>query len=246
MAEARVARCIAALREVSELLGGKSPSIEEFRRLRNENYEVGWPSDGSIRRHLGGDWNTALTKARLDAVPEHLAVATRNSPLYTSEEAITALKQCAEELGKVPNEHEYVLWARRDDVRRRPGRRPLSYNVLKRLFGGYAGALQAADLDPGKLRRERGPQGYGGGFTYSEEAIFAALEEATNLHGTGELPNSNEYARLRKEILAGEVEAGALQRRIPSYNLITSHFGSWKKTREAFEAHRESKEASDG
>jgi hypothetical protein len=66
----RIARAVGALREAHRLFeaeGNQGPlTVEVFRRLRVEHPEAGWPPDSSIRRWLGGSWNDALRRARLE------------------------------------------------------------------------------------------------------------------------------------------------------------------------------------
>lgn len=64
------ARAVAALRQAAQRLGGKPPSVAEYRKLLRESPGLDWPTDGSIRRWMGGSWNTALDQAHLEPVAE--------------------------------------------------------------------------------------------------------------------------------------------------------------------------------
>lgn len=123
----RVARAVAARRDAAKALDGRSPSVAEYRKLRERNPEFGWPLDSSIRGWLGGGWNDVLRCARLDAIPEPLTLARRQGPQLTQAEILAAIQECARELDKPIAEiacSNYTNWVRQPSVRSRSGRRP--------------------------------------------------------------------------------------------------------------------------
>lgn len=148
----RVARAITALREAAEILssGGEKPlvSVEIYRRLRAERPELGWPPEATVRRALGGGWNEALRQARLEAVPEADTVVVSNGGMFSSDEVVAAVSACAQELrahGVDPDTEmtvsSYLSWAKRDDVRSRPGEAatvPRCPQALRRVESGQA------------------------------------------------------------------------------------------------------------
>jgi hypothetical protein len=95
--EIRVARGVAALREAAAL-AGHSPSVPEYRRLRDENPERAWPDDSPIRQWLGGNWNDALAAAGLDAPPDPIAHYPERGPEFSDEECLAAIRECAGDL----------------------------------------------------------------------------------------------------------------------------------------------------
>ena len=234
--QARVARAIAALREAAEILE-ESPSVEEYRRLRAENPERGWPADGSVRRWCGGTWNDVLERAHLDRIAEPLAAVRPLGHAITEEEAIAAIRECAAELDRTPTFHGYLSWARRPEVKRRPGsRRPASQPPIDRLFGGWLEALKAAGLVDD--RGTGAPRGTGlrtgHGYRYTDEQLYAAMEELAELDG-GRLPSTARFNHLRAEVLAEEAAAGEAPRAFPSWGVLSRRFGSWPKARHALE-----------
>jgi MoxR-like ATPase len=144
----RVARAVADLREASELLEpDEQLSVEVFKRVPKTTPDWRWPPESSIRRWLGGSWNDALRRAGLDAVPHGDALTYHLGSAISRHEAITAVKQCADERGYVPSLSQYVFWAKQPAVRRRAGRRPASQASLD------AGALLPSDVH----REREGP-----------------------------------------------------------------------------------------
>src|SRR5438045_8881987 len=63
---ARLRRIAVALHQTSRELG-RSPSVREYKRLRQKQPERGWPDPRSITRWLGDrSWNDALVRKRLE------------------------------------------------------------------------------------------------------------------------------------------------------------------------------------
>lgn len=228
------ARAIAALREAASMLG-RSPAVSEYRKLRRE-HDNGWPPDGSVRRWLGGSWNEALDRAHLDAVPDEHELVAEGAHAYTEEEAIAAMKACRTELGKTPTFNAYIGWARRPDVRRRPGRRPKSQNVFERLFGGYREALVAAGMasEDGTGVPISTLQRSGKNYRWADEDLMRALEEVIAFMAIDRFPSCGEYTRAREQILERERAGNPFPRRIPSMNGFQRRFGGWRKTEEFY------------
>lgn len=227
----KVARGVGALRAAARELG-RSPSVRAYRDLRNERPDLDLPPDSSVRNWLGGDWNAALERSKLERVPDSDAKVAPLGPKMTREELLDAVKTCAGELGHAPSLHDYLNWARNPEVKRRPGRRASSQGPFDREFGGWPATLVAADLvehgDP-----TRGPTA-GRARAYSDEKLFEFLAELRER--LGRFPTSNRLASTREEILR-ELDAVALPRReLPSYGVYYQRFGSWSGVREAFDA----------
>jgi HNH endonuclease len=143
----RLRRVAAALYEAKRALGGTSPSVREYRRMREEHPEWGWPAPGSVTRWLGvRGWNDALVRMRLEPVLEGDVIEGGLGPTYSIDEVVQALRSCAADLGRAPTITDYLAWQRRPDVRERPGRRPASTWVFNRIFGGFPAARVAAGL----------------------------------------------------------------------------------------------------
>lgn len=237
----RLARAIAALREAADKQG-RSPSVGEYRRLRVDHPE--WPPDGSVRRWLGGSWNTALKRAHLDAERVGDALVEHQGPGFSKDEVTAALREAAEDLasengdGCLPTVTAYLAWARRPDVRRRSGRRPRSLIPFQRLFGGYLPALVAAGLanDEAATGIPRSTASRAAsGYRYTDAQLFAAMDEVVAcLDDEGRLPTVVEYQRLRQEILdAGQAE-GRPPRALASWNVFHRRFGSWGRAQHAY------------
>jgi hypothetical protein len=233
------ARAVAALRNAAKRLGGRSPSVADYRRLLNENPALDWPSDGVVRRWLGGSWNTALEQAHLEAVAEPLAAAPALGPRFSDLELTTALRECAEDIGRTPTSDQYMLWIRRPDVTRRPGRRPRSIASFQRAFGGWVAALEAAGLARDTI--DGRPFMNGHKSTYSNEDLFrAALQISERIDGR--IPTVTEFSAERQKILKEDASKKKMKmsrkpattRLLPSYNTCSMRFGSWNKFRAAF------------
>ena len=204
--------------------------MKAYRRLRDETHDPELIPDSSIRSTLAvGGWNEALALAALAPAVEQVRfpVVVSKSPLrYTQAECLAALRACADDLDSVPSGTMYRMWVQRPDVRRRPGRRPLTATPFVRFFGSYMGALAAAGLTSETV------QAYAGSdmrvrttaYAYSDEEFAAALCEVRDL--LGRVPRSNKYMRAREEIIAESFAAGA-PRTIPSYGAYLKRYGSW-------------------
>lgn len=236
----RRAKAIAALRHAAARLGGRSPTITEYRRLLEENPGLDWPSDGAIRRALGagtkggsGDWNTALDQANLEAVPDTVAAQPALGPRFTEEELIAALKECAEDLGETPTTSSYMQWVRRPDVRRRPGRRPRSIQVFQGAFATWTAAKEAAGMPREEPRSK---------VHYPDEELFRAFDEVRRRNG-GKMPSRSEFGAIRRQIVAEREAAAAAgagepveSRAFPTDMTCLMRAGGWLKFHEAYEA----------
>lgn len=146
----RLRRIAVALHQTSRTLG-RSPSLREYKALREKHPERGWPDPRSITRWLGvRSWNDALVRMRLEPVLEGDAIEGAIGPTYSIDEVIRAVRDCADDLGRAPTITDYFAWQRRPDVRERPGRRPGSTWVFNRIFGGFPQARVAAGLVEGE------------------------------------------------------------------------------------------------
>lgn len=131
----KAAAAVAALHRAARHLG-HAPSCNEYRRLRAERPELKLPADSNIRRWLGvggsnmGGWSECLLRAGLAAVSD----GDFTSPLFgrtyrfDDSEIFAALREYADEPGRVLTMTSYLLWARSPEVAERPGRRPTSYH----------------------------------------------------------------------------------------------------------------------
>jgi hypothetical protein len=232
--EVRVARAIAAVREAADILG-RSPSVNEFRHLRTTSH-LSWPPDGSIREWLcpgpTKGWNEVLKQAHLEARPDDAPIVVEGHRAYTDKELIAGLRECAEDLGRVPTFNNYLNWARSPGVRERPGRRTSSQNVFERCFGSYPLALIAARLADasGNGIPVSTLQRSGKNYRWSDEDMMNAISEVIAINGTGQFPVFGEYTRTRAVLLQAE-EGNDEPRRIPSTNAFQRRFGGWGKAR---------------
>src|SRR4051794_35794612 len=79
----RVRRVAAALHEARRMLG-HSPSVREYRALRREHPDYGWPDSRSVTRALGvGSWNDALVRMRLEPVLQGDVIEAAVGPTYS-------------------------------------------------------------------------------------------------------------------------------------------------------------------
>lgn len=234
---ARVARGVAALREVAALVG-RSPSVREYRELRDRNPERRWPDDSSVRQWLGGNCNDALTEAGLDALPDPIAHYPQRGPEISDEELLAAIRECSADLGE-PIESlsfpRYLGWARSANVRKRPGQRPQAQPPFDR-FGSWREAkARALGLEGVDLAGAGG-----GGYRYSQEQVFAAAEEiARRLNAPDTFPGPSAWTRERRRILRVEERVGKPRRAFPSTKVVRRVFdNSWQDAAEAYEEHR--------
>jgi HNH endonuclease len=224
----RMTEAIRSLREATHTLG-EPPTIRQFETLRREHPEWGWPPSSTIRRWLGARaWDEALRLAGLPTPLPGDALEPELGPAFTTREAIEALQQCTQDLGRLPSFNEYHAWAHRSDVIGRPGRRPLSEGPFCRLFGSFQLAIVAAGL----AEDARSAVVAGNGnvraayYRVSDEQITEALKEvAARL---GHAPNTSEYTYMRK-LLYEESRAQGRPRILPSYQTINRRFGRWDK-----------------
>jgi Homing endonuclease associated repeat len=204
----RVLGAQAALRRAAEVLG-HSPSVEEYRSLRSEHKDAGFPSDGTIRRILGGSWNDALASAHLQTVEGGDMVIASLGVAFTRDELIAGLRECAQELGMAPSVPQYLGWARRPEVRRRAnGRRARAIEAYNRVFGSWTKGLVAAGLidgsDPEVLTRVA--DGRTRIYKITDDGIAAAIREITD--HLGHVPSTIEYQSAREELLNAAIKEG--------------------------------------
>lgn len=239
----RRARAVAALREAAQLLG-HSPSIREYRELRQAHPEYRWPPDGSVRRWMSASasWNAALAEARLDAVPDPQPRTVEQGPNLTDEEILMAVLECASDLDKPVAEltfSRYRSWSRDPVVRRRPGRRPQSQVPFDRLGGWREVKRRAIGGDPAEAERAIAAAGADGhGYRYTDREIFAAAEEIIERLPEGVWPTIAEWIRERSELLAEERRRGMPPRAFPGHRVVGVRFGNWAKARHAYEKAR--------
>jgi hypothetical protein len=214
------------LREAHDLLG-HSPSVREYRELyASRGQELQWANDSRIRAWIGGSWNDCLREARLACVPDgDLLVASLGSA-FSADEITEALRACAMEVGDVPTISQYFAWARRTEVKARPGRRPQSQSPFDRIFGGYAAAVQAAGLIDGErgVEAKRSTVVRLSSYFITNEQIQAALCEVAERIGRS--PRTKEYALERERIIEESISAGR-PRSLPSVSKIQRAYGPW-------------------
>jgi hypothetical protein len=226
--DARVARCVLALKEAADALG-RSPGAREYEEMRETTHRAaGWPSAHTVRRVLAGTWNDCLRHAALATVADGDAIVFELGSSFTREEAIEALNECRRDLQRVPSLTEYLGWTRRPDVKRRDGRRPSSQGPFDRLFGGYLAALEAAGLcntGTGTWAAPRSTHARAGAYRQTDEAMLESLREVADR--IGHSPTTTEYAREREITRKESEDAGGL-RVLPSYGSINQRFGGWE------------------
>src|SRR5215212_1968829 len=84
----RLRRVVGALHEAVRSLG-RAPSVREYKGLRRDHPERGWPDPRSITRWLGvRGWNEALVRLGLEPVLEGDSVEAPIGPAYTLAEVI--------------------------------------------------------------------------------------------------------------------------------------------------------------
>lgn len=213
---------VISLRDAADVLG-QSPSLYEYRQLREHSPELGLASDTNIRRWLGGTWNDCLRRALLDAVSEGDFVTRAVTGGFTEEELVASIREyMADHDGRVPTWPHYVAWARSPIVRERPGRRPLSHTPFSRL-GGYREILLRNEL---VSAREMRLDGRGRvlplKWRFNDDELRAAVTKVAE--ELARPPRETEYRRAREK-------SDAL---IPSVSTLTNRFGgSWRSVLES-------------
>ncbi|MDP9226615.1 MAG: hypothetical protein M3P18_22800, partial [Actinomycetota bacterium] len=145
----RLRRIAEAFHEAKRTLG-RAPSVREYKAMRREHPDRGWPDPRSVTRWLGvRSWNDALVRMRLEPVLDGDVIEGATGPTYSIDEVVQAVRDCAQDLGRPPTLTEYLGWQRRPDVRDRPGRRPASTWTFNRIFGGFGPTRVAAGLTEG-------------------------------------------------------------------------------------------------
>jgi Homing endonuclease associated repeat len=219
----RTRQAIRSLREAADLLGAP-PSIGEYERLRKSNPHFDWATPRSIKRWLGvSDWESALARAGLGESHEPDITTYEVGAMYTTDEVKAALSECAEELQHVPTQGEYMFWRQRPDIRTRPGRRP-SYRAIRRLFGAFYPAVQAAGLIE---RYPRLP------YLYPTTATKPVLTDADMIadlrfaaEKLGRSPKTHEYSQIRSQ-LRDEAKADGRTFFMTCQMTISKRLGGW-------------------
>ncbi len=223
---ARERSAIAALVQAASLADDATLSLERYRALRSKHTNRGWPDDRSIRRWLGvSSWNDALRRARLDVTPDGDAIIRQLGPAYTADELTAAVLACAADIGVPPSFDAYVAWARNPQVRRRPGRRPMSQSPFTRA-GGFRRVLECAGLircDSDDAWKGSGAIIRTAGYVITDGQLQSALAEVTER--LGHAPRVSEYIELRQRIF-DETAAAGHPRALPSYNTFHRRFGT--------------------
>lgn len=221
----KVRAAVNALRDAAEILG-HSPSVKEYRTLCKELSELRLPPESSVRRWLGGGWNDCLRRALLDVVADG-DFASRPigfSDRFDDAEVLAALCECAAELGHAPTVTEYFGWARRPDVRDRPGRRPSSFKPFER-FGNFRRALIAAGvIGENEARYSANGRILPLRFRYSDSEISSALLMVARRLGRS--PRPEEYRHERQRIYDEAMAKGEI-RPIPTVEVIRKRRGDW-------------------
>lgn len=219
--ESRKADAIGALREVARQLG-RSPSVREYDTVKEEQPDLELPASSSVRTRLGGGWNDCLRLAQLEIVPDGDLPVVRMHAL-TEEELITALQDCARDLGETPTGHTYRAWASRPDVIERPGRRPRSPNPFYSKLKGWAAALEAAGV-AGQARHVRGGRLEPTMVRYSDVEFAAAIRLVHDR--LGRAPGLREYQEQRRLMIAEWAMQGET-RTMPSSSSLISRYRFW-------------------
>ena len=219
----KVEEAIRVLREAATL-ADQPPSIKGFEALRKQHPEWRWPPASTIRRWLGvGSWPEALRRASLPTVIPGDALESQLGPAFTADEALVALRDCASDLNRFSGFNAYHAWAHRPDVKRRPGRRPLSEGPFYRLFGSFQEAVAAAgqtDDDRSAVVTASG-QLRSAHYRVSDEQIAQGIDEVAKR--LGHPPNSSEYIHAREALYDESRDLGA-PRVLPSFSTIMRRF----------------------
>lgn len=231
----RIARLIAGVREVATIVGGP-PTVAQYRLTRAQRPDLGLAADTDLRRWADGTWNGVLAAASLGPVADGDIVAVAVGTQLTRGECLEAIRACTRDQdGRPPTYSQYLRWARRAEVRARPGRRPSSLSPFSRLFDGWLPALAASGVTTGgetpedgddsvRLRTQRG-------YRWSDEALGAALREvAERLEGRS--PTTQAYTRQRQLVL-DETRAAGAPRLLPGYIAFSRRWESWDAALEA-------------
>jgi hypothetical protein len=140
--------------EIVSVGTGEVPSSADYEELRREKSLIGesWPAQASLSVAYGG-WVNAVkaamylafdgSSAQRSAASGHHRLSNARGPVlaYSHDEAVSALRECAQALGVWPTEHEYDEWRRLTaELTRLSGnasKRYPSRAAWKRLFGGW-------------------------------------------------------------------------------------------------------------
>jgi hypothetical protein len=231
----RASRVTRALHEARHLLG-RAPTVREYEDLRRAHPQCEWPTARSVPRWLGvRGWNNALALAGIEAVVEGDYIECPGPQAYRPDELISALQECAVDLGQVPGRNDYFAWRRRPDVEQRPGRRPRSYNPFDRVLGSFREARIAAGLVDADAAAAPAVQAvhalirlpkWGIGEDEVLEHIRLVVERV------GGPMTASRYERERRAIFA-ETSAKGHPVALASIATVYRHFRFWSKALEA-------------
>src|SRR5579872_1387263 len=225
----RIRVVVASLWEVYDLLG-HSPSVGEYKGIRENFPELELPPGSNITQWLGCGWPEALRRCLLpQAADGDFAYAALEHP-FTKDELIDLVLACAEELPIRPSRAAFFAWAKRPDVVERfEGRLPGSTYPFKQ-FGGWPKIVEAA----GVAAADRGldsailhtiPRIY----SFERHEMIAALQDVIERlrERIGDRsPRTAEYDRERLVMHREWVDAG-VRRALPRAQTIFKEFGSW-------------------
>jgi hypothetical protein len=229
-----VRAAVAALRDAADVLG-HSPSVREYRALRESLRELGLVPDATLRRWLGGGtWNECLERALLNSVFDGDLSSAGTTDRFSEREIVDAIRECAaEQGGNTPTLQQYLAWARQPDVRARRGRRPLSWGVFAR-HGGFREVLARNGLirDRSVYRDGRGRIIPSLRSYTSDELLDAVRGVAKRL---GHTPRQTEYDTTRWAILDNPradpdnstTDEPELQPSVPTSGTLVRRYGNW-------------------
>jgi Homing endonuclease associated repeat len=226
----KIRAAVAALREAHDLLG-RSPSVRDYKELRERFPELELPPESNIRLWLGGGWNDCLQRCLLPTVSDgDFAYATLEED-FKEDELTTLILACAHDLDKRPSYQDFKGWVRRPDVAKRFERRPMSRAPFARL-GGWPSFLEKAGI-VATVQRIDNPiiRSIPRVYAFEKHEMLDALREVTErLSKTngGRSPRINEYDGERIAIHKESLAAGT-PRALPSSGTIYNAFGGWDK-----------------
>lgn len=231
----RVRAAVAALHDCYDLIG-HSPSVKEYRRLRDELPELGLPAESNVRKWLGGGWNTCLDRAFLPTVSDGDFLAAPLEEDFTKEELLKFLRLCAAELKMRPRIVDYGAWVRRKDVAERFPRRPMTPGVFNRHGGFLKLQVEAGVINEEQARRAANGRILPSSYRYSDEEMNDALREVAGRLRPGIGDRSPRYAEYEQEriVIQKESEKAGKPRTIPSAAAISKrHNNCWDDALEA-------------
>ena len=212
---------VEALR-LAEADTGRFPSYRQYEAWRSRQPSPQeWPSGSSIGR-AWGSWSRMLDALAVEPCARPQTVGMRAlGAAISRKEMLAAIREFADDVEERPlTLASYERWARQTKDRDGHARVPLSVTPFRRVFGGFAEAVEAAGLPARWHSMGLGTRGW-----YSGEEMISAVQGASRDLGKA-VPTTSEYRSWRRALLVDSRKRGS-RLALPSDEAIVARLQTW-------------------